>query len=73
MKIPLYKLYLTSTVQFLWLISVMVIAKRSIIDIPTALLAIITIFTLLYIKKIQEPYIIIAAAILGIIIKLVII
>ena len=53
--------------------SVMVIAKRSIIDIPTALVAIITIFALLYIKKIQEPYIIVAAAVLGIIIKLVII
>ncbi|MFH6989452.1 chromate transporter [Flavobacterium collinsii] len=34
--------------------SVIVIAKRSIIDIPTALVAIITIFALLSIKKIQE-------------------
>ncbi|WP_026109985.1 chromate transporter [Flavobacterium sp. WG21] len=53
--------------------SVIVIAKRSIIDIPTALMAIVTIFALLYIKKIQEPYIIVGAAVLGIIIKLVII
>ena len=53
--------------------SVIVIAKRSIIDIPTTLIAIMSIFALLYIKKIQEPYIILLAAILGIIIKSVII
>jgi len=52
--------------------AVIVIAKRSIIDIPTVLIAIATIFALLYIKKIQEPYIILAAAILGIFLKLVI-
>jgi chromate transporter len=52
--------------------SVIVIAKRSIIDIPTALIAIVSIFALLYIKKIQEPYIIVTAAVLGLIIKLVI-
>jgi len=51
--------------------SVIVIAKRSIIDIPTTLIAIVTIFALLYIKKIQEPYIILIAAIIGVIIKLV--
>jgi chromate transporter len=49
--------------------AVIVIAKRSITDIPTALIAIATIFALLYIKKIQEPYIILAAAILGLLIK----
>ncbi|MBC5862785.1 chromate transporter [Flavobacterium turcicum] len=53
--------------------SVIVIAKRSIIDIPTTLIAIVSIFALLYIKKIQEPYIVLIAAILGIIIKSVII
>jgi len=53
--------------------SVIVIAKRSIIDIPTALIAIATVFALLYIKKIQEPYIILIAAVLGLIIKLLII
>ncbi|MBE8723415.1 chromate transporter [Flavobacterium hungaricum] len=52
--------------------SVIVIAKRSIIDIPTTLIAILSVFALLYIKKIQEPYIILIAAILGIIIKSVI-
>jgi chromate transporter len=52
--------------------SVIVIAKRSIIDIPTALIAVVTIFALLYIKKIQEPYIIVVAAFLGLIIKLIV-
>lgn len=49
-----------------------VIASRNILDIPTALIAIVTIFALLYIKKIQEPYIIVVAGILGIIIKLIV-
>lgn len=49
-----------------------VIASRSILDIPTTLIAIATIFALLYIKKIQEPYIIVVAAILGVIIKLIV-
>lgn len=51
--------------------SVIVIAKRSIIDIPTALIAVITIFSLIYVKKIQEPYIIVIAAFTGLIIKLI--
>ena len=51
--------------------AVVVIATRSIIDIPTTLIAIATIFALLYIKKIQEPYVIAIAALLGIFIKLV--
>ncbi|GGA87365.1 chromate resistance transporter [Flavobacterium palustre] len=48
-----------------------VIASRSILDIPTTLIAISTIFALLYIKKIQEPYIIAVAAVVGVVIKLV--
>lgn len=48
-----------------------VIATRSILDIPTTLIAIATIFALLYIKKIQEPYIITVAAVVGVVIKLV--
>ena len=48
-----------------------VIATRSILDIPTTLIAISTIFALLYIKKIQEPYIIAVAAVVGVVIKLV--
>ena len=48
-----------------------VIATRSILDIPTTLIAIATIFALLYIKKIQGPYIIVAAAVVGVFIKLI--
>ncbi|MEZ0130209.1 chromate transporter [Flavobacterium sp. LBUM151] len=51
--------------------SVFVIASRTIIDIPTVLIAVITIFTLLYSKKIQEPLVILIAAVLGILIKLI--
>ena len=51
--------------------SVFVIASRTIIDIPTAFIAAITIATLLYIKNIAEPYIILIAAVLGLIIKFV--
>jgi chromate transporter len=47
-----------------------VIASKNISDIPTALIAVATIFALLYFRKIQEPLIIAVAAILGIIIKL---
>jgi len=49
--------------------SVIIIATRSIIDIPTALIAIIAVFALIYVKKIQEPHVIFAAAVLGVIIK----
>ncbi|KQM76302.1 chromate transporter [Pedobacter sp. Leaf216] len=49
--------------------SVVVIAARSIKDIPTALIAIAAIIALIYIKKLQEPYIIAVAAILGLLIK----
>ncbi len=51
--------------------AVIVIASRSISDIPTALIALATIGALVYGKKIQEPYLIVVAAILGIFIKLV--
>lgn len=50
--------------------AVVVIASRSILDIPTALIAIATTITLIYVKRIQESYIILIAAILGIILKL---
>jgi chromate transporter len=49
--------------------SVIVIGLRSIIDIPTLLIAIAAVFALIYIKKIQEPYIIGIAAIIGLLIK----
>jgi len=49
--------------------SVIVIGTRSIKDIPTALIAIAAVLALIYIKKLQEPYIIGAAAIIGLLIK----
>jgi chromate transporter len=48
--------------------SVIVIAKRSIIDIPTALIAVLTIALLWKFKKLQEPVIVAVAAILGLLI-----
>ncbi|MCW3114927.1 MAG: chromate transporter, chromate ion transporter family [Segetibacter sp.] len=50
--------------------SVIVIAIRTIKDIPTALIAIITIVILLKIKKVKEPQVILVAAIIGLILKL---
>lgn len=49
--------------------AVIIIAKGSIIDIITALIAILSVLALLYIKKLKEPVIIIIAAIIGILIK----
>jgi len=49
--------------------SVIIIGLRSIIDIPTALIAIAAVFALTYIKKLNEPYIIGVAAIIGVLIK----
>ena len=51
--------------------AVIVIGSRSILDIPTALIAVAAVLCLLYSKKIQEPYLILAAAVLGIIIKII--
>jgi chromate transporter len=51
--------------------SVTVIASRSIRDIPTILIASCTLLTLIYIKKIKEPVIILFAAAIGIIIKII--
>ncbi|HEY8100653.1 MAG TPA: chromate transporter [Burkholderiaceae bacterium] len=45
--------------------SVIVIAKRSIIDISTALIALVTVILLWRFKKLQEPFIIAAAALIG--------
>jgi chromate transporter len=49
--------------------SVFVIATRSIVDAASAIIAVITILSLIYIKKLQEPYIILAAAIVGFFLK----
>lgn len=47
--------------------SVIVIARRSIVDIPTALMALITVALLWRYKKLQEPLLIAVAAIAGLI------
>lgn len=51
--------------------SVFVIAFRSIKDIPTLFIALASLLVLIYIKKIKEPVIILFAAVIGIILKLV--
>ena len=50
--------------------AVLVIATQSIVDFPTAIIAVLTVLALLYIKKVQEPHIILVSAVLGIILKL---
>ncbi len=50
--------------------SVIVIAIRTIKDVPTAAIALVTIVVLLQTKKIKEPQIILIAAIVGLILKL---
>ncbi|MCW3087185.1 MAG: chromate transporter [Sediminibacterium sp.] len=49
--------------------AVLVMIPRNIIDLPTACIAIVTIFILIYSKKIKEPLIILAAALIGLLIK----
>ena len=48
--------------------SVIVIAKRSIVDLPTAGLALLTLAVLWKFKKLQEPYVIVAAAAFGLLV-----
>jgi len=48
--------------------SVLVIAKRSILDVTTAAIALVSIFLLWKFKKLQEPVIVAAAAVLGLLI-----
>ena len=52
--------------------AVVVIAMRSIIDVPTAVISVATMLVLIYVKKIQEPQIILVAAALGLLLKLVV-
>jgi chromate transporter len=47
--------------------SVLVIAKRSIVDIPTALIAVATVLLLWRFRKLQEPVIVTAAALFGLV------
>lgn len=49
--------------------AVIIIGTRSITDATTAIIAILSILALIYIKKIQEPYIILISAIIGLILK----
>ncbi|OLY91877.1 chromate transporter [Cnuella takakiae] len=50
--------------------AVIVIASRSIIDLPTILIALVTMVVLLKVKKVQEPQIVLVAALVGIVLKL---
>ncbi len=47
--------------------SVIVLAKRSIVDLPTALMALATVAILWKYKKLQEPVIVLGAALLGLV------
>lgn len=49
--------------------AVIIIGTRSITDITTATIAVSSILALIYIKKIQEPYIILISALIGLILK----
>ncbi|KAA0998176.1 chromate transporter [Paraburkholderia panacisoli] len=48
--------------------SVLVIAKRSLIDVPTVTLAVATVLLLWRFKKLQEPVIVVAAALFGLVV-----
>jgi chromate transporter len=50
--------------------AVLVLGKRTLIDIPTVLIALSTAAILFKFKKLQEPYIILAAAVIGIVLKI---
>jgi chromate transporter len=49
--------------------AVVVIAMRSIVDIPSALIAIAAVGSLIYFKKLKEPYLILIAAVAGLLLK----
>lgn len=51
--------------------SVLVLGSRSLIDLPTVLIALASAIILFKFKKFQEPFIILAAALIGIFIKLI--
>ncbi len=53
--------------------AVIVIAMRSVTDVPTALIAVASMAVLIFVKKAQEPYIVIAAALIGLLLKTVLI
>ena len=47
--------------------AVIVLARRSLVDVPTVLLALVTVGLLWRYKKLQEPYIVAAAALVGLV------
>jgi len=49
--------------------AVLVLAKRNLIDIPTVVIAVTTAAVLFRYKKIQEPFVILAAAVIGVVLK----
>ncbi len=49
--------------------AVIVLAARTIVDVPTALIAVASVLSLIYIKKLQEPLIILIAALIGLTLK----
>ncbi len=49
--------------------AVIVLAKRQFIDISSVVIALVTILVLLRFKKVQEPFVILAAALVGLVIK----
>jgi chromate transporter len=49
--------------------SVFVIGCRSIVDVPSALIAVVTMLALIYVKKLPEPYVILIAAVVGVCLK----
>ena len=52
--------------------AVIVLAKRQFIDASSVVIALVTILILLRFKKVQEPFVILAAAIIGLILKTII-
>ena len=48
--------------------AVIVLAKRSLVDLPTILLALATVAVLWKFKKLQEPYVVLAAAVFGLVV-----
>jgi chromate transporter len=60
---------ITATVVGALVGAVIVIGTRSIFDISTAIIAIASVLALIYVKKLQEPHIILIAAVVGIILK----
>jgi chromate transporter len=51
--------------------AVIVLGRRTLIDIPTVLITITTAAVLFRFKKLQEPFVILAAALLGVLLKLI--